>query len=65
MFLPGFGKDQNIVQVNDNELPDIRLENGVHYSLKRGRGIGETFDQNFELEMTHRGTESRFRDVFF
>jgi hypothetical protein len=46
MLFIGFGVDENVIDVNDNELVEIIHEDGVHEPHERRRSIGDTKGHN-------------------
>ena len=65
MFRFGLRENQDVIDVNNNKLPDIRMKDRIHHSLKGRRSIRETFNQNLKLEMTKGCTERRLRPILF
>ena len=65
MFRFGLRENQDVIDVDNNKLPDIRMKNRILHSLKGRRSIRETFNQNLKLEMTKGCTERRLRPILF
>ena len=57
MICLGPGEDENIVQVDNDKLVDVRVEDVCHEMLEGSRGIGETEGYYCELVVTKLAVE--------
>ena len=48
---------QNIVQINDHELINVRREDAIHHGLESRGGISQSHTEDFKLELSHGGSE--------
>jgi hypothetical protein len=65
MFSLSFGENQNVINIYNNKLSDIRVRNGIHHRLKSSWGIRQAFNQHFKLEVTKGSLERRLRPILF
>jgi hypothetical protein len=64
MLFARLGEDEDVIQVDEYKFAHLMPEDLVHDLLERGRGVGETKAEHFELEVPNGRAESRFRHVF-
>jgi hypothetical protein len=65
MFSFALRENQDVVNIDDNKLPDVRIKNRIHHCLKGGWRICQALNQNFKLEMAKGCTERRLRPILF
>jgi hypothetical protein len=58
-------ENQDVINIDNNKLPDVRVKNRIHHRLKSGWGVCQALNQHFKLEMTKGWPERRFRPILF
>jgi hypothetical protein len=65
MFSLSSGENQNVINVYNNKLSNIRVKNKIHHRLKSSWGIRQTLNQHFKLKMTKGSLDRRLRAILF
>jgi hypothetical protein len=55
----GLRENQDVININNNKLPDIRMKNRIHHRLKSGWSIRYALNQHFKLKMNKGSPERR------
>jgi hypothetical protein len=61
----GLRENSDVIYVDNNKLPDIRIKNRIHHRLKSGWGVCQALNQHFKLEMTKGSPARRLRPILF
>jgi hypothetical protein len=55
----GLRENQDVINIDNNRLPDVRMQNRIHHRLKSSWSVCQTLNQHFKLKMTKGCTERR------
>jgi hypothetical protein len=61
-----FRENQDVINVDNNKLPDVRMQNRIYHRLNLSSwSVCQTLNQHFKLKMTKGCTERRLRPTLF